>query len=70
MRKFIFFRGYDELGLLQEVTINRPLYQNLNNVNDIESLLINELSRNISEEIDNEIIRNLTQRINRGGQVA
>jgi hypothetical protein len=62
MRNFKFFHGYSSsfTAVWMPETDGREYY-------DVTEQLTRHLSNNIAEEIDNEIIRTLTRRINGGG---
>jgi hypothetical protein len=69
MRKFKFFRGYEETNLravwTPEIAEDMISQHNINAADELTTLL----SEQISREIDNEIINTITRRINGGDRL-
>jgi len=62
LRDFKFFRGISEKQRVFTVQYNNDIVRNL----DAEDELVRLMSQEIANEIDNDIIRRLTRRINGG----
>ena len=67
MRNFTFFNGYDGWEPIAITPARIRAVWEPEPIDDLPTLdMVEELSRTLSEEIDNEIINELTRRINGG----
>lgn len=62
VRDFKFFRGISEKQRVFTVQYNNDIVRNF----DVEDELVRLMSQEIANEIDNDVIRRLTERINGG----